>query len=252
MNSGKQYVLTGIIILVLTMNNTFAQTQQTTIYCIGDSITWGQAFGSGSDYPQLLNKKFQDYGLEGIRFQNNGVSGDTVGDRLAFWSSASAQRILDRVDVHYATIMLGTNDTRIGDETPTKTYVERLNALIDIFVHNENSDGTTTQVLLSLIPPHNSPAEGEYMASQFRDRFIYRDRIPNELNPEIKRIAEERGLLTIDCYTPLKEAGPDILPDGLHPAAEGNEMLAEAFFEVFLPLLDPRAGIQQAVYEEFR
>ncbi len=226
--------------------------QETVIYCIGDSITWGQAFGSGHDYSTLLNQMFEEIGVENVRFYNKGVSGDTVGDRLDSWSGASGQRILDRMDVHYVTIMLGTNDTRVGDETPTDVYVERMNALIDVFVNHTNQDGSTPQVLLSLIPPHNSPQEGEQMASQFADRFIHRDRIPNELNPELERIAEERGLMTIDCYTPMLAAGPDILPDGLHPAEEGNQILADAFFAVFEPLLNPYSNVEETIYELYQ
>lgn len=238
--------------LVILSSTGFAADKKTVIFCIGDSITWGQAFGTGFEYPTLLNKMFTAQGISGIQFQNKGVSGDTVGDRLTYWSGKEAKRILERTSVHYVTIMLGTNDTRVGDETPTNVYVERLNALIDVFVKRINIDGTKTQVILSLIPPHNSPAAGEYMASQFSSRFIYRDRIPNELNPAIEKIAAERGLLTIDSYTPMKAAGPGILPDGLHPAKEGSEILAQAFFQVFLPLLTPTSGVQEGMYEELK
>ncbi|HQH74774.1 MAG TPA: GDSL-type esterase/lipase family protein [bacterium] len=248
----KTWFLYPALFVMMGMNPASAQQGKTVIFCIGDSITWGQAFGTGHDYPTLLNKKFAALGITGIQFQNKGVSGDTVGDRLTYWSSSAGANVLARVDVHYVTIMLGTNDTRVGDETPTGVYLERLNALIDIFVNHANKDGTTPQVLLSLIPPHNSPALGENMASQFRDRFIHRDRIPNELNPGILQVARERGLRTIDCYTPLKAAGPDILPDGLHPAREGNEILAQAFFEVFWPILAPASGVAETVYDEFQ
>lgn len=213
------------------------------VYCVGDSITWGQTFGSGHDYPKLLNQMFEERGVHHVRFFNQGQSGDTVGDRLAYWSGRAGTRILERSNIHWVTIMLGTNDTRIGDETPTNVYVDRMNALIDVFINHTNLDGTVPQVILSLIPPHNSPAAGEYMASQFADRFVYRDRIPNELNPALLKIAEERNLRVIDCYTPIQAAGPDILPDGLHPDREGNELLAQAFFAVMFPLLVQESSV---------
>ncbi len=230
-----------LFMFILTVS---AQAAETIIYCIGDSITWGQAFGSGHDYPRLLNTLFAERGVEGISFKNKGVSGDTVGDRLDYWSGTSGERLLSRSDVHYVTIMLGTNDTRIGDETPTDVYLERMNALIDVFENHTNTDGSKPQVVLSLIPPHNSPSEGEQMASQFKDRFVNRDRIEEVLNPELLKIAEKRNLFVVDCYTPLKLAGPDILPDGLHPAREGNEILAQAFFDVFYPLLTQTTAIR--------
>ncbi len=222
--------------------------QDTVIYCIGDSIT----LLASHNYPALLNRMFEAIGVENVRFYNKGVSGDTVGDRLDAWSNASGQRILDLMDVHYVTIMLGTNDTRVGDETPTNVYVERMNSLIDVFVNHTNQDGTTPQVLLSLIPPHNSPQEGEPMVSQFADAYIHRDRIPTELNPALEQIAEERGLMIIDCYTPMKAAGPEILIDGLHPGREGSQILADAFFAVFEPLLNPFSNVEETIYEAFQ
>lgn len=220
-----------------------SQETEINVYCVGDSITWGQAFGSGHDYPRLLNQMFEEQGIVNVRFFNQGQSGDTVGDRLEHWGGRVGDRVLQRSDIHWVTIMLGTNDTRIGDETPTDLYVERMNKLIDVFTNHTNSDGSKPQMILSLIPPHNSPSAGEHMASQFADRFVHRDRIPNELNPELLKIAEERNLPVIDCYTPLKDAGPDILPDGLHPDREGNELLAQTFFAVLYPLLVAESSV---------
>lgn len=243
-----QNILIAIITIFALISPLTARSQESEInvYCIGDSITWGQAFGSGHDYPRLLNQMFAEKGVENVQFLNKGVSGDTVGDRLNYWSGTTGARILGRLDVHWVTIMLGTNDTRIGDETPTDVYVERMNALIDVFVNHTNSDGSVPKVVLSLIPPHNSPSAGEHMASQFADRFVYRDRIPNELNPELLKIAEERNLHVIDCYSPLLEAGPDLLPDGLHPAEEGNTLLAKAIFAVMFPLLVPESTVSDS------
>lgn len=227
-----------------------AQEKKITIFAVGDSITWGQAFGSGHDYPRVLQQMLAERGLTQVRVTNYGVSGYTVGDSLKTWQSN--QRIFTRVDVQYVLIMLGTNDTRVGDETPLDVFVQRMNELIDLFVNVTNSDGSHPQVILSLIPPHNSPKDGEYMAANFKDRFIYRDRIPNELNPALIEIAEERGLMVVDNYSPLKAAGPDILPDGLHPAKEGNAILAKTFFESLFPILEARSGISPREYRLFR
>lgn len=228
-----------------------AQEKKITIFAIGDSITWGQAFGSGHEYPRVLQQMLAEQGLTQVRVTNYGVSGYTVGDSLKTWKSN--QRIFTRTDVQYVLIMLGTNDTRVGDETPLDVYVQRMNELIDIFVNVTNSDGSHPQVILSLIPPHNSPKDGEYMADNFKDRFIYRDRIPNELNPALIKIAEERGLMVIDNYSPLKAAGPDILPDGLHTAKEGNAIFAKTCFNALLPvLLKAQAGIAPYEYQSLR
>jgi lysophospholipase L1-like esterase len=227
-----------------------AQEKRITIFAVGDSITWGQAFGSGHDYPRVLQQMLAERGLTQVRVTNYGVSGYTVGDSLKTWKSS--QRILTRIDVQYVLIMLGTNDTRVGDETPLDVYVQRMNELIDIFVSVTNSDGSHPQVILSLIPPHNSPKEGEYMTDNFKDRFIHRDRIPNELNPALQEIARQRGLMVVDNYSPLKAAGPEILPDGLHPAKEGNAILAKTFFEALLPVLEAQAGISPLGFQAFR
>ncbi len=227
---------------------TFGQASRINIYAVGDSITWGQAFGSGHDYPSQLRKKFTDRGLD-VRVTNHGISGYTVGDILDEWKKPSKARIFARMDVHFVLIMLGTNDTRVGDETPTDTYVERMNELVDLFLKVENSDGSHPQVILSLIPPHNSPKDGENMASNFKDRFIHRDRIPGELNPELIKIAQEKSLMLVDNYSPLKAMGPDILPDGLHPAQEGNTILAETWYNALLPLVDPTACVDKCIYE---
>lgn len=249
MNTTHRNVLLLIVLITFYIPST-SRTQEfdINVYCVGDSITWGQAFGSGHDYPSLLQQMFEEHGVEQVHFFNHGRSGDTVGDRLNHWSGRVGDRVLQRSDIHWVTIMLGTNDTRIGDETPTNIYVESMNALIDVFANHINRDGTVPQVVLSLIPPHNLPSAGEHMASQFADRFVHRDRIPTELNLELLKIAAERNLHIIDCYTPLKEAGPDILPDGLHPAREGNELLADTFYTVLFPLIVPETSISNYAY----
>ena len=226
-----------------------AQEKKITIFAVGDSITWGQAFGSGHDYPRVLQQLLSGQGLTQVRVSNYGVSGYTVGDSLKTWK---ASKLFTRTDVQFVLIMLGTNDTRVGDETPLNVFIQRMNDLIDIFVNVTNSDGTHPQVILSLIPPHNSPKDGEYMASNFKSMFIYRDRIPNELNPALQDIARKRGLMVIDNYSPLKVAGPGILPDGLHPAKEGNAILAKTCFEVLLPVLKALSGISPCEYQSFR
>jgi len=253
-SAGRPNLLSSLIILAICLfiiSPTYGQESLINIYAVGDSITWGQTFGSGHDYPSLLSKKFSERGLN-VRVTNNGISGYAVGDILDEWKQPSQQRILDRIDLHFVLIMLGTNDTRVGDETPTETYVERMNELVDLFLNIENSDGSHPQVILSLIPPHNSPKDGEYMASNFKDRFIHRDRIPNELNPELIKIAQTKGLLIVDNYSPIKAEGPDILPDGLHTAQEGNAILADTWYKTLLPLVDPASCVNKSIYESMR
>ncbi len=241
-----------LFFFMLIVSGVYSQEATMNVFCIGDSITYGQTYGSGHDYPRLLQQMFRDRGIENIRVFNYGVSGDTVGDRLSYWQGRTGERVLQRTDAHFVTIMLGTNDTRVGDETPLDVYLERMNALIDVFANHTYSDGTIPQIILSLIPPHNSPQEDEHMASNFSTRFIHRDRIPNEMNPALRQIAEERGLLIADNYTPLKAEGPDLLPDGLHPGEKGDQLMAQTFFEVLLPLIAEPAGIREFSYKVYK
>lgn len=230
----------------------FAQDSRIAVHCVGDSITLGLAYGSGHDYPTLLQRKFREAGLESVRVYNQGAPGDTVGDRLAFWAGPDGQRVFTRRDIHYVTIMLGTNDTRVGDETPPDIYAERMNALIDVFAGHANPDGSKPQVLLSLIPPCNSVADGEPMDDWLVDYFVYPERIPGELNPALEAIALERGLVAIDVYAPMKAAGPALLPDGVHPNGEGHKIIADAFFEALLPLIAPEAGLSKGLCELYK
>ena len=133
------------ILMISALTSLSPQTSRTqesdiNVYCVGDSITWGQAFGSGHDYPRLLNQMFEEEGIKNVRFFNQGQSGDTVGDRLNYWSGRAGDQILQRFDIHWVTIMLGTNDTRIGDETPTKGKINK-RAFELYFAEREYRDG---------------------------------------------------------------------------------------------------------------
>ncbi len=245
----RNYLRIALLLLVSIglIHNPTAQEKKKIIYAIGDSITWGQAYGKWKDYPYLLNSLFKVKGINNVRIINEGQPGHTVQNALDYCSTSSFQNNISRSGVHYVLIMIGTNDARVGDETPLDVYIERVNKLIDLFLNMSNEDGSHPKLILSLIPPHNSIEDGEFMLDFFKEFHPYGERIPNELNPAIQQIGNDRGLLVVDNYTQLKEAGPDLMTDGVHPNQEGNQMIADAFFEVLYPLVMGQSSVNSVL-----
>jgi len=195
-----------------------ALTGRPVILCAGDSIT-------ADVYPLLLKEMLERDGLR-VQVINAGVKGDSTAEYLGFLERS---RIVERSEPKWVLLQLGTNDVRIDShDTPLPRFRRNLEAILDRIGRQRNRDGSVPRVLLATIPPIPSDVRWHFNAAS-------RARVEAEINPAIRAIARERGLILADHHA-LFAARPELLPD-VHPSPEGYRELAAAWRRILLPLL---------------
>lgn len=196
---------------------------QPVILCAGDSIT-------ASSYPKHLKKLLE---LDGLRVQvvNGGVKGDSTAEYLRFLERS---RIIERTDPGWVLLQLGTNDLRIDSHaTTTAQFRRNLEAIIDRIGRHRNKNGSFPRIILATIPPIPVEVRWHFDAGS-------RGRVEAEINPAIRAIAVQRGLVLAEIYA-LFAGRPDLLPD-IHPSEEGYRALAAAWHRVLAPLVSSAAA----------
>ncbi|MDB5104397.1 MAG: hypothetical protein JWP91_2086 [Fibrobacteres bacterium] len=193
----------------------------TRIACVGNSIT-DYAFGTPGtvkkdSYPMRLNMLFgRDYFV-----QNDGVSGAYMTrNSLSPYYKTSRFPDIFKLKPNLVTIKLGTNDSR-PQYWNKNVYMADYRWMLDTLA----TLNPKPKVVL-LLPCPSFKRNGEYQFQNINDSIIV-----NFTIPAIKQIAAERGLTVIDLHTPM-EAHGDLVPDGVHPNAEGQDSLAHIIFRV--------------------
>lgn len=175
----------------------------------GTSLTAGMGLEPEEAYPALIQEKLDSLDLPG-EVINAGLSGETT---------ASGKNRLDWVLNQEADIFvleLGANDGLRG--VPLDETRKNLQEIIDM-VKEKNPD---TEIVLAgmQIPPNL----GEDYTSEFRNIF--------------PQLAEENDLELIPFLLEGVAGDPRMNQrDGIHPTAEGQEILAENAWEVIAPLV---------------
>lgn len=198
------------------------------VACAGDSITFGTGIKGGRhtcSYPALLAKKLG----EEYRVSNYGKSGYCVSKASdkTYWKTTEYKDFLGmKADI--VVIMFGTNDMRTdrwlgsdvtGGVALKDTYVEDYCALIESY-REVNPD---VKVYI-MVPPALNTAEGA-------DRP--RERMPEEVIPRIKEVAEKAGAEIVELY-PLFEDKAELFADTLHPNNEGAEIIADKVYQAII------------------
>jgi lysophospholipase L1-like esterase len=188
------------------------------ILCAGDSIT-------AASYPVLLKRLLERDGLN-VQVINAGVKGDSTAEYSRFLERS---RIIERSNPSWVLLQLGTNDLRIdGHATTPGQFRQNMAAILERIARHRNPDGSAPRVILATIPPIPRQVRWHFDASS-------QARVEGEVNPAIRALARERGLLLADHYV-LFAARPELLPD-VHPSAEGYRELAVAWHALLAPLL---------------
>ncbi|MHC2991280.1 GDSL family lipase [Pontibacter sp. HJ8] len=180
-----------------------------TILFFGDSLTAGYGVSSAQAYPSLLQKKLEEEGYD-YTVINAGISGDTT---------ASGLHRLDRwlgrpVDIFV--LALGANDGLRG--IPARETSQNLQQMIDKVKHKSPQ----AQILLSgmEIP----------------------DIVPGRYAAEFRALFRELAIKNNVAFVPFLLEGVAgmrhlNLPDGVHPNAEGQKLLARHTWAVLEGLL---------------
>jgi lysophospholipase L1-like esterase len=213
----------------------------THVACVGDSITAGNGSTSSTKtYPADLQSMFGT----SVKVSNFGHSGATMlsaGDlpyvnqseytaATTFVSNAGANAVVDVI------LMLGTNDTKSynwmasGGGTRMQQFITDCAAIVDHFANL-----STHPVVYLALPP-----------KVYANGFSITDSVlASGVIPALMQVAMQKGLPTIDVYTPT--AHPEYFGDGVHPTDAGYVVLAGIMHDGLLrvpqvTLTTPSAG----------
>ena len=193
--------------LCLTVGLSAAETK--TLVFFGDSLTAGYGLDPDEAYPALIQKKIDDAGLHG-RVVNAGLSGETTagGLRRLDWI------LRQRVDIFV--IELGANDGLRGispesSRSNLQTMIERVRAKYP----------QAKIVLAGMQLPTNMGPEHTHQFAA-----IYPELAKTNQATLIPFLLDQVGGITR-----LNQA------DGIHPTAEGHQIVAETVWRILKPLL---------------
>jgi acyl-CoA thioesterase I len=181
------------------------------IVALGDSLTAGRGLDPTESYPAQLQAKLNSKGYR-YRVVNAGVSGDTSAQGLN-----RLQTVLSLKPV-LVIVELGANDGLRG------LPAEQTRGNLEEIVRTLKQDGVTVVLAGMEIPPNYGP---EY-TRQFR--LIFRD------------IAAKYHAPLIPFFLQGVAGIPDLnQEDGIHPTAQGYNLVTENVWRVLEPLLKPGA-----------
>ena len=210
------------------------------IACLGDSITQAVNLDTLDHYQELAWPHVLKKALGAEEVVNLGIGGSSIG---RYWADAFVDRYTEiPEDTDLIFVMGGTNDgfcasfVEFGnsEERAPRTFWGDLDELMD----GLKEDYPEAEVIF-LTPIPNSlhdylKAERKYLMPQ------------EEFSEVIITLAEEHGMEVFDLYNSNILDGHDkdnilhLMPDGVHPNAEGYRILGEHVAAELIRLLDER------------
>lgn len=181
---------------------------ETRLVFLGDSLTAGYGLAEEQAFPHLVEERLEaeGYALEVV---NAGVSGDTTAGGL------SRLNWLLRQEPDVLVVGLGGNDGLRGIE------LESTEANLRRIVETAREAGAEVLLLGMLIPPNYGEEYTEAFAAMY------------------PRLEEELDVARVPFVLEGVAGDPGLnLPDGIHPNARGQEILARTVAEHLRPLLD--------------
>ncbi len=198
------------------MTERFAPSHSGTIRIVmlGDSLTAGYGLKADEALPVVVERQLKAAGLD-VELINSGISGDTTGGGLF--------RFDDSVTYHKPDILviaLGTNDFLMG--IPVAAARQNLETII-----KRAKDGGVFVVLVGIRPKFNG--------------------VPDALQSDYANMLEQLAADTDIPFHPSLMKGvwgneDLIMPDGLHPTAEGVEVMGERLSETLKTVLAPNSA----------
>jgi len=177
------------------------------IVAFGDSLTSGPGVDPEMNYPSKLQQKID---AEGYRYRvvNAGVSGDT--------SDQGLNRLQTVIDLHPSIVIveLGANDGLRG--LPAEVTRQNLTAI----VRRLQSAGAKVILAGMQVPPNYGPIYTNAFRTIFKD------------------IAKQYHISLIPFFLDGVGGHPELnQDDGIHPTAEGYEIVTKNVWKVLQPLL---------------
>lgn len=198
------------------------------VACVGDSITHGDQLTDRDTqaYPAVLQRLAPERYLTG----NFGVNGATaLHNSYLAWTDTPACRAAQDFVPDIVVIMLGINDLSYPDHAAS--YADDLLALTRLW----QAQPIPPRLFLCTLTP---------LAPAFLQGKANRT-IRNVMNPAIRAVAAQAGAGVIDISAnfPNRLA---LLPDGVHPSAQGAELIARTVLAALDAATAPPPQIQPA------
>ncbi len=212
MHKNRLFLLTPgslLLILALLFSCSSPPPESYIVLCAGDSIT-------EMGYPPFLDRLLKREGIR-ARVINFGQSGHTSGEYLRFLQKRESELAESYPD--FVLLQLGTNDVRNDhDQTSADDFYDHMKEIIRIFQHFKTRSGKDPRILLATIPPI---PEG----TPFPFSTKSANRVKEEINPIIHKIAAEKKCAIVDNFTVFLRS-PHLLPE-VHPSDQGYQVLAQ-------------------------
>jgi lysophospholipase L1-like esterase len=179
------------------------------IACIGDSITFGASIKDRATncWPAVLEDRLGG----AYEVKNFGVNGATLlSDSSKPYVAQGAWKDSLAFEPHAVFLMLGTNDTKLGE----KLSGAALEADLKKFIANYRALKTNPRVFLLLPPPVFAKRWG-----------INEKTLVDVVLPAIRRVGRATDCAMIDLHTPM-QGSSSLFPDSVHPNATGAARIA--------------------------
>ncbi len=187
------------------------------IIFFGDSLTAGHGLRASESFPALLQQRFDQHNLP-YRAYNYGVSGET--------SAGGRQRlptVLARHAVEVFVLALGANDGLRG--IPVRETTHNLQFIIDAV---RRQFPAAPLVLAGLEFPFDLGPLGGHRLGHYAIEF----------KALFRTLAEKNSLPFVPFLLQGVLGHRELnLPDGVHPNAAGQQILAENVWQILRPLL---------------
>jgi lysophospholipase L1-like esterase len=175
------------------------------VACVGDSITRGTEYTLDLWVMLGPNYVVGDFG----------VGGATVSlDSESAYMNKTELGVAKQFQPNIVIVMLGTND---ADKTLNETQTDFVSDYIALLSQFQMLPNKPAVYIVESPPIYNSTAN--LSGAIFAQMVL----------PGIKEVANQTGLPLIDAYTPLL-GHPDYFIDGIHPKAEGAQIIAETVY----------------------
>jgi len=181
------------------------------VACVGDSITAGYKIGKGRAWPAQLGEMLGDK----WSVSNFGVSGKTLMKTGESYQATAQFKSALELKPDVVLIMLGTNDTKGRLWAKKDNFEPDYKDMIKQF-----TDLPSKPIMYLCYPP--------FVAGQ--NMYGIREEPILEQIPIIDKIAKEMKLNVIDVHGALKDKG-DLIPDKVHPSAEGATVVAKTIYK---------------------
>lgn len=182
------------------------------VACVGNSITEGANIDAGKRYPDQLQQLLGDSFI----VRNYGIGGRTLlrhGD-YPYWNEAKYKGVLSW-QPNIVVIVLGTNDSKPQNWNYKDEFIPDYEDFIQSFVHLASHPAIYVC----------------YPIPVFKDNYNIRQSVvKGEVIPMVRKIAKSEPVHLINLYRPMK-AKAALVPDGVHPNADGAAIMAKTVYE---------------------